>query len=96
MHLRISTYHKLRKENKPISYSTIREKVLDAISKIRLNPRHFGLHSLLYGGATVATNNGVNDILFKRRRRWRSDRAKDDYVKDSIKYLLSVSSRLGL
>ena len=73
-----------------------RKQVLDAISKIGLNPKHFGLHGLRSGGATAAANNGVSDRLFKRHGRWISERAKDGNVKDSIKSLLSVSSMLGL
>ena len=35
-------------------------------------------------------------ILFKRHGRWKSDRAKDGYVKDNIAALLSVSKNLGI
>ena len=36
------------------------------------------------------------DRLFKRHGRWRSESAKDGYVKDSIPALMSVSKSLRL
>ena len=99
---RALTYYKsldtytLRKQDKPISYTTIRELILKVIENIGLDPRKFGLHSLRSGGATSAANNGVTDRLFKRHGRWKSDKAKDGDVKDNLRSLLSVSSGLGL
>lgn len=86
----------LRKTNKPISYTRAREMFLDVIKDIGLDPRNFGLHSLRSGGASAAANSGVNDRLFKRHGRWKSDQAKDGYVEDNISALLSVSQTLGL
>ena len=60
------------------------------------NPKQFGLHSLRSGGASAAGNNGINDRLFKRHGRWKSERAKDGYVKDSLDELLSDSLGPGL
>ena len=56
----------------------------------------YGLHSLRSGGASAVANAGISDRLFKRHGRWKSDRAKDGYVKDNIISLLSVSRSLGL
>ena len=53
----------------------------------------FGLHA---GGASAAANAGVADRLFKRHGRWRSESAKDGYIKDSERALMSVSKRLNL
>ena len=88
--------HKLRKNNLPISYSSARQNMLTVLDNVGLNSKNFGLHSLRSGGATVATNNGVKDRLFKRHGRWKSDKAKDGYVKDDLVQLLSVSENLGL
>ena len=82
--------HKLRKPNKQI-YTTARSVVLDALEKIGLNSSEFGSHSLRSGGDTIAANNDVNDRLFKRHGRWKSESAKDGYVKDDLRNLLSVS-----
>ena len=56
----------------------------------------FGLHSLRAGGGTAAANAKVPDRLFKRHGKWRSENAKDGYVKDNIKARLEVSRKLGL
>ena len=54
------------------------------------------MHSLRAGGATAAANAGVPDRLLKRHGRWRSETAKDGYVKDSDKKHLEVSKHLAL
>ena len=95
-YFRTTRRHHLRRNNASISYTTARECVLKALTDIGLDSKHFGLHSLRAGGATAAANLGVEDRLFKKHGRWRSDRAKDGYIKDSIKSLLYVSSNLGL
>ena len=79
-----------------ISYIRAREVVLDAFSQLGFPSRLFGLHSLRSDGATAAANAGINDRLFKRHGRWRSDKAKDGYVKDNLDLLLSVSKSLEL
>ena len=57
----------------------------------------YGLHSLRSGEATAACNFGVPDKRLKRRHgRWRSENAKDGYVKDSINDLLFVYKNLGI
>ena len=88
--------HILRTKNAHISYSTARTGCLDLVRKIGLDPKKFGLHSARSGGATSVANRGVPDRLFKRHGRWKSDRAKDGYIKDSLSRLLSVTRSLGL
>ena len=63
---------------------------------LKKNVSEFSLHSLPFGGASAAANNGVRDRLFKRHGRWKSEMIKDGYVKDNIHSLLSVSLNLGL
>ena len=79
-----------------ISYSRVRELMLQKLSSLGFDPKAFGVHSFRAGGATVAANAGVPDRLFKRHGRWRSDSAKDGYVKDSEQSRLSVSQSLDL
>ena len=79
-----------------ISYTRAREVVLDAFCQLGYPAKLFGLHSLRSGGATAAANAGVTDSLFKRHGRWRSDKAKDGYVKDNLDALFSVSKNLEL
>ena len=77
-----------------LSYSRLRELLLAKIEQLGMDPKLFGMHSLLAGGATAAANAGVPDRLFKRHGRWRSESAKDGYVKDSVEQRLSVSKSL--
>ena len=77
-----------------MSYTRTREIVLQALAEL-VCPKHlFGLHSLRTGDASAAANAVVSDRLFKRHFRWRTDRAKDGYIKDSLESLLSVSKSL--
>ena len=66
------------------------------LQAVGLDTKQFGLHSLRAGGATAAANAGVPDRLFKRHGRWRSENAKDGYVKDSVAERLSVTRKIGL
>ena len=66
-----------------LSYITVHEAVLEKLEAIGLDKRQYGLHSLRAGGASAAANTGVPDRMFKRRGRWRSENAKDGYIKDS-------------
>ena len=91
-----SNSYRLKSNFMPLSCTRSRGIVLEALSKIGLNLKFFGLHSLISGGATSAANAGVPDRLFKRHRRWRSEYAKDGYIKDDLKALLSVSLALGI
>ena len=67
-----------------------------AFEAIDLSRRDYGIHSLRAGGASAATNAQVTDRLFKTHGRWKSDKAKDGYIKDNILSLLSVSLSLGI
>ena len=87
---------KLRKAVKGLSYTRMREILLNELASIGLDKSKFGLHSLRAGGATAAANNGVKDRLFKRHGRWKSEKAKDGYVEDDVKALLSVTKSLGI
>ena len=79
-----------------VSYSRTREIVLQAFVELGYPKNLFGLHSLRAGGASAAANAGVGDRLFKRHGRWKSDQAKDGYIKDNLESLLSVSKSLHL
>ena len=79
-----------------MSYSRTREIVLQAFVELGYPKNLFGLHSLRAGGASAAANAGVSDRLFKRHGRWKTDQAKDCYIKDKLDSLLSVSKSLHL
>ena len=86
----------LKRIDRPISYSTVRDRVLSAIASIGLDRKLFGIHSLRRGGATHACRTGVNDRLFKKHGRWRSENAKDGYVSEDLETKLSVTRNLGI
>ena len=86
----IKNGQKLRKIDKPLSYTTVRDHVLNLLANIGLDRKKFGLHSLRSGGASVAANLGVNDRLFKKHGRSKSDKVKDSYFHEDIQSKLSV------
>ena len=79
-----------------MSYSRVRELVLQALSPIVGDVSQFCVHSLRAGGASAAANAGISDRLFKRHGRWKTETAKDGYVEDDFPNLLSVSKSLGI
>ena len=80
----------------PLSYSRAYEIVLCAFEVIGLSRRDYDLNSLRAGGASATANAQASDRLFKRHGRWKSDKAKDGYIKDNILSLLAVSLSLGI
>ena len=86
---------KLIYQNKKLSYTRTKECIVSRLSEVVVG-KNLGLHSLRAGGATVASNGGVNERCWKRHGRWRSESAKDGYVVDSVDKRLSVSQILGL
>ena len=86
---------KLR-SNGSLTYSHLRELLLDCLRALGYPADQFGVHSLRAGGATAAAGSGVPDRLFKRHGRWKSDTAKDGYVEDSVEGRLTVTQDLGI
>ena len=66
-----------------LSYTRLRELVLEAFKYIVPDISAIGTHSLRSGGATAATNAGIPDRLFKCHGCWSSDSAKDGFVKNA-------------
>ena len=79
-----------------LSYSTARDILLSALENLGLDKKSFGLHCLRSGGATAAAEAKVEDRLFKKHGRWKTDKAKDGYVKESITERLNVTKNLGI
>ena len=90
------TGYVLSANNKPISYNTARDIVMKAVESIGMDKRNFGTHSFRRGGASTAANAGINDRLFKKHGRWRSEAAKDGYVSECLEEKLSVTRSLGI
>lgn len=80
-----------------LSYTRMRELVRGKIQELGYDERVFGMHSFRAGGATAAANNpSIPERHFKRHGRWRSEGAKDGYIKDSEESRLNVSKGLGM
>ena len=87
---------KLLKTNKKLSYTRARECILKKL-KLVAPDLNLGIHSLRASGATTAANaEGINERCLKRHGRWKTDLAKDGYIKDSLDRRLSVSRILYL
>ena len=61
------SHSKLRSCDKHISYTCVRENVIEGLTGEET--KLFGLHSLRAGGGTAAVNLRVNDRLFKKHGR---------------------------
>jgi len=81
--------------DKPISYATYRDIFKKVFQNIIPDISKYSTHSLRSGGTTLAANSGIPDRQFQRHGRWKSTKAKDIYVKDSLSARLSVSSTLS-
>ena len=82
-----------------LSYSRCREVFKEALGVLGCDPKIYGLHSLRSGGITSVVNNDskiVSERLLKLHGRWKTDVAKDMYVKEADSSRLSVSLSLGL
>lgn len=79
----------------PLGYDSYRRSIkqLAAAAGIR---EHILPHSARIGGATAAANLGVPDRLFKAHGRWRSEHAKDGYIRSDLAAKCFVSLGLGL
>ena len=85
---------KLRSQNKPLSYTGVREIILAAINSIGLDEKLYGTHRLRSGAATLSANSSIPDRIFTRHGRWSSDKSKDMYVEDNLDSLLSVTKNM--
>ena len=86
----------LRPGNAPISYSRMRELLLQKLTAISLDASQFGTHSLRAGGATAAANMDISERLFLIHGRWKCASSRDRYVKDDLQRRLRVTLNLGL
>lgn len=92
----LTSAHKLRRINKSISYSSIRDQFKTILSLLGYNKALFGLHSLRSGGVTAAANLGIKDRLLMKHGRWKSANIKNNYISENLGNLLFVSKNLGL
>ncbi|XP_063956984.1 uncharacterized protein LOC129276243 isoform X1 [Lytechinus pictus] len=79
-----------------LSYTRTREIVLEALKPLVPDVSKFGLHSLRSGGASSASNNRVSPFLISQHGRWKSDKARDTYIKSDATSNLLPSQSLGI
>lgn len=84
------------RESGQLRYSCLRDQFRKKLDYLGFPSADFGLHSLRAGGASAAANAKVPDWLYKRHGRWKSENAKDGYIKDDVDSRLKVSKSLGL
>ena len=82
-----------------IAYTSCREILRNSLKQLGFNPDGYGLHSLRSGGITSVIRNNCNSVserLLRVHGRWKTDAAKDMYVKESLDNRLQVTKFLGL
>ena len=79
-----------------MSDSHIRKNFKEMVKKPLPHSTNISPHSLRAGGASAAAENGTSDRLISKHGRWKSEGARNGYIKDSLKNRLSVSKNLGL
>ena len=77
-----------------MSYNRAKELVKKELCKEGLNPSKFGLHSLRSGGASAAAALGVPDRIFQRHGGWRSEKAQNNYMKETLDSLVLVTKSI--
>ena len=82
----------LRNCDKKLSYTSVRENILDGLPNVEFKHKRFGMHSLRSG----ATNLGVKDRLFRKHGRWKLEKVKDGYTHEILPNKLIVTKSLGL
>ena len=67
--------------------SRCREVFKETLGVLGCEPKVYGLHSLCTGGITLVVNNNdfkiISERLLKLHGRWKTDVAKDMYVKEA-------------
>ena len=62
--------------NMVLSYTRLREHLLEALENVGIDSSSFGLHSLRIGKATAAAENNVSERLIKIHGGWKTDYAE--------------------
>ena len=78
-----------------LSYTRCRELIKESLSAIGINSIPYSTHRLRSGGATFIADNlmksGASDRLLMLHGRWKSEKAKNMYVKDSLESRLQLT-----
>ena len=82
--------------NHGLSYTRTREIVLQALRPFVPDVHSFGLHSLRSGGASAASNSQIPSHLISMHGRWKSEKARNVYIKTDKQTSLIPSTVLGI
>lgn len=80
-----------RSKTKGISYSEIGEIFLHI--EDTTTPENFGLRSLRWDGASAVCNNGISDKLISKQSCRSSEKARNNYTKNRVVKILTISNR---
>ena len=86
----------LRICDKHLSYTRERENIIEGLRNIGIKHKRIGVHSLRSGGATAATNVGVENSIFKKHGRFKSEKIKGSYIHKNLPNKLTVTKSVGL
>lgn len=96
----LSTKQGVHLRDQPMSYTRAKELLKRELQCEGPDASEFGIHSLRSGGASTAAALGIPDRLFQRHGGWRSVKARNNYVEESLDSLLLLSksmlNKLGL
>lgn len=79
-----------------ISYTTARESFKEYMKLVSPDVHTFSTHSMRAGGASEAASSGIDGRLISKHGRWKTTKARDGYIKDSIENRLKITRALGL
>jgi integrase len=79
-----------------ISYSTARDVFNRYVRKVFGTEIRYTLHGLRAGGASEAASNGVDGRSISKHGRWKTQKARNGYICDSLENRLKISKNLGL
>ena len=66
------------------------------LKAIGLKLGEYSLHSMRAGGASLAAALGIPNRLIMRHRGWRSEKSKNNYIRETKDALLQVSRSFAL
>ncbi|XP_072021496.1 integrase/recombinase xerD homolog [Amphiura filiformis] len=92
----VSTRSGLIPSSSSLSYTRTREIVLNALSPLVPDITLYGLHSLRSGGASAACNAHVPSFLISKHGRWKTEKARNAYLKLDSSTTLLASKSLGI
>ena len=79
-----------------ISYTKARDTFVKHIRVLYGTALQYTLHGLRAGGASEAASNGIDGRAFSKHGRWKTQRARNAYIHDSVANRLQVTRSLGL